>query len=225
MADRLAIFDLDGTLLVGSKNVMPDLAALLWRSGYRRGRGLMLLVLAGALGIIRKLRLISTETYTHAGTRLLVRWMAGDRLDALTPFFAQTRGRQKIRATTLAELRRRQEEGCICVVVSAVIQPLLEHFAAQWDCNAVGTPVELTADGRLTGRLAGPFCSGPGKVRAVQRWADSLAGPVDWESSHAYGDTLPDLPILQLVGHPTAVAPAPPLRAEADRRGWRVLSE
>ncbi|MDF2627933.1 MAG: hypothetical protein K0R39_1764 [Symbiobacteriaceae bacterium] len=218
---RVAIFDLDGTLLVGTKSVMPDLAGVFWRRGYRRWRGVPLLLVAGLMGLVRKLRLISTEGYTRLGTRLIVRWMGGDQVDKLAPYFTETVRRQRVRPETLAALRRHQAEGTTCLVVSAVVQPLLDRFAEEFGCTALGTPLEVSAAGRLSGRFAGPFCSGTGKVAAVQRWAEGHQ--VDWRQSWAYGDTLPDAALLALVGHAVAVAPDAQLRAEALRRQWHVM--
>lgn len=219
---RVAIFDLDGTLLVGTKSVMPDLAAIFWRRGYRRWRGAPLLLVAGVMGLVRKLRLISTEGYTRLGTRLIVRWMGGDRVENLAPYFEETVRRQTVRPETLAALRRHQAEGTTCLVVSAVVQPLLDRFGEQFGCTALGTAVGVSPGGRLTGRLAGPFCSGAGKADTVKRWAHGHQ--VDWARSWAYGDTLPDAAVLALVGHAVAVVPDAQLRAEAGRRGWQIMT-
>lgn len=35
-------------------------------------------------------------------------------------------------------------------------------------------------------------------------------------------DSVNDLPMLELVGHPVAINPDPGLRAEARRRGWEI---
>jgi hypothetical protein len=41
---------------------------------------------------------------------------------------------------------------------------------------------------------------------------------------HAYSDSISDLPLLEAVGHPTAVNPDRALRREAQQRGWPVLA-
>ena len=45
----------------------------------------------------------------------------------------------------------------------------------------------------------------------------------DYES-WSYSDSHNDLPLLERVNHPVAVDPDPRLRAEAERRGWTLLS-
>lgn len=223
MSMRLAVFDLDGTLLAGSKTVMPALAADLWRARFRRSWGVPRFALAGLAGAARKLRFIAREQYTEYGTRLILSWMTGLRPAEMAPYFEATARRllQGARPATLAEIQARQQEGYRTVILSATIQPFLEAIAAQVGCEAAGTPIALTADGRIAGELAGPFCSGPEKLAVLRRWVNDAE--VDWQASVAYGDTLPDRFVLEAVGGPVAVAPDEPLRALAAQRGWRVI--
>lgn len=225
MAIRLAVFDLDGTLLAGSKTVMPALAAHIWRTGFRRPQGLFRFGLAGLAGVGRKLRLLSREQYTEYGTRLILGWLAGLRPEEAAPFFRESTRRLLIaaRPSTAGEIGARQHEGYRTVILSATIQPFLEEIARHLNCDAVGTPIALTADGRITGGLAGPYCSGSGKLTTLKRWAEGLEEPVDWEASIAYADTLPDLPVLEAVGTAVVVAPEPALHAIAIDRGWRLM--
>ena len=44
------------------------------------------------------------------------------------------------------------------------------------------------------------------------------------EDSYFYSDSMNDLPLLECVTHPVAVDPDPNLRAEAIKRGWKVMS-
>ncbi|MFZ5825683.1 MAG: HAD family hydrolase [Bacillota bacterium] len=225
MAIRLAVFDLDGTLLAGSKTVMPVLAAHMWEAGFRRPQGVLRFGMAGLAGVGRKLRLLSREGYTEYGTRLILGWLAGLRPEEAAPFFRESARRllASARTSTAGEIGLRQQEGYRTVILSATIQPFLEEIARHLNCAAVGTPIALTPDGRITGDLAGPYCSGPGKLTTLQRWAERLEQPVDWEGSVAYGDTMPDLPVLEAVGTAVAVAPEPALLSIATQRGWRLL--
>ena len=82
--------------------------------------------------------------------------------------------------------------------------------------GGIGTRYEVDADGNFTGRFEGPFVYGPGKVEAMQAFADRHE--IDLGASYAYSDSLSDLPMLRAVGNPVAVNPDPPL-AELARRG------
>jgi phosphoserine phosphatase len=84
----------------------------------------------------------------------------------------------------------------------------------------IGTRSEIV-DGVYTGRLAGPFCYGPGKVVAmaeIARW-DGL----DLTQCYAYSDSSSDLPMLEAVGHPVAVNPDGRLERHARSHGWPIV--
>ena len=226
MATKLAVFDLDGTILTGTKTVMPSLAINLWKTGQKRVLGARLFATVGLVVVARKLRLISQERYTLYGTMLAVTYMAAVEPAVLKAVIEETTRKLLLgaRPEVVAEIEARRQEGCRCVIVSAVVQPLLERIASRLGCAAVGTRLEVGANGRLTGRLDGLYCSGKGKAVALKAWADRLGEPVDWVGSYAYADTLPDLAVLETVGHAVAVAPEPALRRLAEQRGWQVMN-
>jgi HAD superfamily hydrolase (TIGR01490 family) len=83
------------------------------------------------------------------------------------------------------------------------------------------TPVEVTADGILTGRAAGPTLWRQGKADAVRSFA--MANGVDLRSSYAYSNGDEDVPFLSAVGRPRAVNPGRHLLAQAREEDWPVL--
>ena len=85
--------------------------------------------------------------------------------------------------------------------------------------GALGTVAE-TVDGVYTGRLVGGLLHGEAKAAAVRALA--VREGLDLARCAAYSDSVNDLPMLTLVGHPNAVNPDMALRAEARSRGWPV---
>ncbi|MGV9675098.1 HAD-IB family hydrolase [Nocardia sp. NPDC003482] len=77
-------------------------------------------------------------------------------------------------------------------------------------------------DGVLTGYVDGKPLWRSGKAEAVRRFARDH--DLELAASHAYADAAPDLPLLELVGHPTAVNPDPRTAIEATERSWPVLT-
>ena len=75
--------------------------------------------------------------------------------------------------------------------------------------------------GAFTGELAEPPLSADGRASLAARLAAEHG--VDLADCHAYGDSISDLPLLELVGHPVAVNPDFRLAREARRRGWGVV--
>jgi HAD superfamily hydrolase (TIGR01490 family) len=85
--------------------------------------------------------------------------------------------------------------------------------------GALGTVAE-TVDGVYTGRLVGGLLHGEAKAAAVRALAAREG--LDLARCAAYSDSVNDLPMLTLVGHPNAVNPDVALRAAARSRGWPV---
>ncbi|ABW15479.1 HAD-IB family hydrolase [Frankia sp. Mgl5] len=85
--------------------------------------------------------------------------------------------------------------------------------------GALGTVSEV-ADGKYTGHLVGEPLHGPAKGAAVQALAEREG--LDLSRCWAYSDSVNDLPMLSLVGHPVAINPDPDLRAVAKERGWLI---
>lgn len=116
-------------------------------------------------------------------------------------------------------MARHKAAGDTCVVLSASPQELVEAVGHALGADrAVGTRTEVV-DGRLTGRLDGPFCHGPGKLERLE----AELGPLDLAGATAYADSGSDLPLLASCGRPVAVNPDRRLRQAATSAGWPVL--
>lgn len=85
--------------------------------------------------------------------------------------------------------------------------------------GALGTVAE-TEDGVYTGRLVGGLLHGDAKAEAVRALAEREH--LDLARCAAYSDSMNDLPMLTLVGHPNAVNPDMALRTHARSHGWPV---
>jgi HAD superfamily hydrolase (TIGR01490 family) len=122
-------------------------------------------------------------------------------------------------ARQLVEMHR--HAGRATYIVSASPVELVNPLAtALGMTGGVGTVSEIV-DGVYTGRLAGPFCYGPGKVDAITelaRWEG-----LDLAQCYAYSDSASDLPMLEAVGHPVVVNPDAKLERHARRNGWPIV--
>ncbi|WP_460353644.1 HAD-IB family hydrolase [Mycobacterium sp. ZZG] len=105
------------------------------------------------------------------------------------------------------------------VVVSAsgeeIVAPIARALGAT---HAMATRM-VVDEGKYTGDIAF-YCYGEGKVEAIRALADREGYAL--EHCYAYSDSITDLPMLELVGHPTVVNPDRALRKEAAARGWPV---
>lgn len=107
------------------------------------------------------------------------------------------------------------------VIVSAsgeeVVAPIARALGAT---HAMATRM-VVEDGKYTGDIAF-YCYGEGKAEAVRELAAREGYLL--EHSYAYSDSVTDLPMLELVGHPAVVNPDRNLRKEATARDWPVLT-
>lgn len=135
----------------------------------------------------------------------------------------QSEMKAAIRPEIVAEIRTRQQAGCLIVLASTAIAPVVQWLAALVGADDfVATTVEQK-NGCYTGRLAGPICNQHRKIAAVEELAAQLGMQIDWTESWAYSDGIPDLPMLEKVGHPVAVEPDRQLEEVAQSHNWTII--
>lgn len=85
--------------------------------------------------------------------------------------------------------------------------------------KAIGTQAEIE-DGKYTGKLV-LYAYGPNKADIIE----SLAAEAGYylPDCYAYSDSITDVPMLEVVGHPTATNPDRNLRAYAEEHDWPIL--
>jgi phosphatidylglycerophosphatase C len=121
-----------------------------------------------------------------------------------------------VRPEMTARVREHGQLGHELVLVSASPTLYLALWAAQAGFDAVlATELEYRDD-TFTGRLAGPNCWGPEKVRRLRQWLGSDRPSV----LYAYGDSRGDREMLALADHTwlRGHGPLPPIAAGAAPR-------
>jgi HAD superfamily hydrolase (TIGR01490 family) len=89
--------------------------------------------------------------------------------------------------------------------------------------HLVATDIE-EVEGVFTGKPHGTPCFREGKIERVREWLAGRGESLALYESWFYSDSLNDLPLLELVDHPVAVDPDATLRAHAQERGWPIIS-
>jgi HAD superfamily hydrolase (TIGR01490 family) len=117
-------------------------------------------------------------------------------------------------------IEEHQLAGRDVIIVSAsgseVVEPIGELLGAD---GVVATQMRIV-DGRYTGEID-YYAYGANKAAALQRLA--VEHHYDLSTSYAYSDSVTDVHMLEVVGHPYAVNPDRELRKEAVARGWPIL--
>ncbi|MFD2640700.1 HAD family hydrolase [Pseudomonas japonica] len=214
---RLALFDLDNTLLGGdSDHAWGD---------YLCARGILDPVeyqnrndafyqdyLAGKLDLQAYLN-FSLEILATTEMAQLDEWHGDFMRDCVEPI---------ILPKALALLKKHRDAGDKLVIITATNRFITGPIAKRLDVETLlATECEMV-DGRYTGRSIDVPCFRDGKVTRLRRWLEENG--LNLEGSHFYSDSMNDLPLLEQVDNPVAVDPDPNLRAEAEKRGWPVIS-
>jgi len=125
-----------------------------------------------------------------------------------------------IYAEAAALIDEHRDAGRDIVVVSSSGEEMVKPIAEQLGIDIVIATRMVVVDGRYTGEVE-YYAAGPTKAEAARELAKERG--YDLATCYAYSDSVSDVPLLEAVGHATAVNPDRGLRRVAAERGWPVL--
>ena len=134
--------------------------------------------------------------------------------------------RRKIRPMILPKAPQliAKHADALTAIVTATNRFITEPIAAELGVpNLLATEIE-EVDGFFTGRPSGTPNFREGKIQRVNDWLAEMGHSLADFESWFYSDSRNDLPLLEKVDHPVAVDPDDTLRAEAEKRGWPIIS-
>lgn len=218
MGRRAAFFDLDKTLIPGSSLFL--LARAAYEADYYRVRDLV------RFGWRQMAFRLSGESEKGIDTsrEAALEFVAGRAVEDLRHM-----GRQLVEERIIPRvyegitkvIDHHRAAGDSTYLCTASPQELAEIVAESLQMSgAVGTRAEVR-DGMYTGRLEPDgILHGVAKAAAVAGLAERE--DIDLSESYAYTDSINDLPLLEMVGHPIAVNPDGDLKRAARELGWPV---
>lgn len=106
-----------------------------------------------------------------------------------------------------------------------VSEPIAKIFGIE---HLLATRPEVDDAGQMTGGHRGGYCFGPHKITRIQEFLEQKGTRIDeLEALVAYTDSMNDLPLLEFVhsakGRVVATNPDPRLKEEAKKRGWSIV--
>lgn len=226
----LVFLDFDNTVIHGDAGPLfgwylfrwrrHDLAGHFWRRMRLWARYLPYLSWMGVQAVLYKLHARRRSSLIRASYKGL-RGVEAATFYGLTGDFASEAIVPRLYPEMVAEMRRHQEEGRRCVVITTGMEPLVRKVLDQVDpsIDLIGCRL-LERKGKLTGRVEGPLF-GLDKANILDAYCRALA--VDRASCWAYSDHWSDKQMLEAVGHPVAVNPRGRLTRLARKKGWTVL--
>jgi HAD superfamily hydrolase (TIGR01490 family) len=111
-------------------------------------------------------------------------------------------------------------QGHLVAIVSGSIRYFIAPLAEAMGIDEILCTELEVVEGRFSGRLSGPVCLEDGKVARLEGLIEVHG--IDLAKSYFYSDSVTDLPLLELVGHPVVTNPDPMLDRIARKRGWPV---
>ena len=222
MQGRLALFDLDNTLLAGDSDhawgeflierglVDADHHRAANDAHYQN-------YLAGKLDI---------HDYVNFTVAPVMSFTEEER-NHLHATFMQKAIRPMILPESRALIKSHQNRGDTCIIITATNDFITAPIAKELGVDIlIATQLETIA-GKLTGKIQGEPCYQDGKVIKLALWMQQAASRgqhFGLSSAVFYTDSINDLPLLKHVSEPVAVDPDDSLRREAQARQWKVIS-
>jgi HAD superfamily hydrolase (TIGR01490 family) len=217
---RLALFDLDGTLIPGDSDhaFCEFLISIGWADEaefHRRNDEFFRQYQAGRLDI---------ESYIEFATAPWRTRPAAEQQAAMQRFLAEVMQPQ-IRPAALDLVRAHQQQGDLVAIVTAtnefITRPIADCFGVE---HLIAVRLARDAQGAVTGRIDGVPSFREGKNQRVDDWLAALGHRFgDFEQTLFYSDSTNDLPLLERVSDPVATNPGAALEAIAIERSWRIL--
>jgi fatty acyl-CoA reductase len=211
----LAIFDVEGVVVDTTiahfyawlrTRDMPDLDRLLWSAGLAAR-------VPGWLQADRRSRAAFNRRFYRLYHDLSARELRAQAAAALSDFILP-----RIQHEAVRRIRAHRRRGDRVVLVTGTLDFLVEPLRHLGDELVAAHLVERL--GRFTGELAEPPLTADGRASLAARLAADHG--LDLADCHAYADSVADLPLLEIVGHPHPINPDFRLAREARRRGWPV---
>lgn len=210
---RLAIFDVDGTLIRGKSTEKRFIAWLLHR-GYLGPRQIVSMI-----GQVPR-RFPVYGRHVFRKNKAYLAGLPETVIAEQAALFVQSLPEADWIRDSLDELRAHRRQGVAVVLMSGTLQPIIDALAGRIGADsAIGTTCDLEA-GRYTGKpLRHPF------YHAKSDLLDGIcrAHGVPPDGVVAYADSRFDIPLLERVGEPVAVGPDRVLAAWAQKHSCRVI--
>jgi len=211
---RLAIFDIDGTLVSGASSE-ARFARFLWQRGALGPRQL----LAYVWFCIRYLPRYGRDVLKK--NKAYLSGHSESHIVALAREFVSSVLMANLHRATRQRLEAHRAAGDTIVLLSGTPQFIADALAGELEAaHCIGAAC-ATQNGRFTIAPPRRHPFGPTKIDAAETLADASDLPLD--EAIAYGDSISDAHLFRVVGEAVAVDPDRRLTAEAAGAGWEII--
>ncbi|MDA3919317.1 MAG: HAD-IB family phosphatase [Salinisphaera sp.] len=211
---RLAIFDIDGTLVPGASSE-ARFARYLWQHGALGPRQLLAYVWFCIRYLPRFGREVLKKNKAYLGGR------SEAEIITLARAFVAEALMPDLHRATLKRLESHRAAGDVIVLLSGTPQFIADALAEQLDAaHCIGAAC-TTQNGYFTVMPPRRHPFGPTKIDAAETLAARAGLPL--ARAIAFGDSISDAYLFRVVGEAVAVDPDWKLSVEAKGAGWEVI--
>lgn len=212
----IAFFDLDDTLIRANSGKMLAISA------YEQGMmNLQDLIKAIWLLLLFKSGLKDSERIISG----MLKWLTGvpeKRIIDLSSELFEKHLLPRITEEARNEIKSHKDKNAAVVILSSALSRICQDAAAHLEMDDVICTNIETADGICTGRTTGKLCFGNEKASRLKEYCEKNNSKV--LDAWYYGDSISDLPVLQIVGNPVCVNPDRRLLKVANKNKWKICS-
>ena len=212
---KLAIFDIDGTLVTGGSE------RLFWRYLLMRGKQGQQQILAFALFMLRYLPI--GGIHTPRKNKAYLAGLRADEVEALARQFVAEKLLDRLYEPAVSRLKQHIQRGDIVVLLSGTLYPIARALADHLGVSYVCATLISQRNGVFLAQPPEMHPYDAAKLNIVMRLARELGFGL--EDVAAYGDSKRDLFLLSAVGEPVAVRPDATLLRVAMSRDWEIIAE
>jgi HAD superfamily hydrolase (TIGR01490 family) len=121
-------------------------------------------------------------------------------------------------------VRAHLDAGDFCIIITATNEFISTPIAKLFNADLIiATQLQINND-MYNGKILGAPCYQDGKVAKLNAWLDQQETCFNLNDAVFYSDSINDLPLLQEVATPVAVDPDQRLREKAQSEGWKILT-
>lgn len=217
---KLAIFDLDNTLLAGdSDHAWGEFlchAGLVDADAHRRRND--------AFYQQYKQGVLDMNEYCEFAIAPVV-GLPATRLAELHAEFMTLFVEPMLQASAQQLIDEHKAAGDICLIVTATNRFITGPIADKLGIEHLIATDLAQVTGVLTGKIDGKPCFQAGKITKLESWLREQGdASLSMQNAVFYSDSFNDIPLLEAVGEAVAVDPDDKLRQHARDKGWRIIS-
>lgn len=214
---KLAIFDLDNTLLAGDSdytwgNFLVEKGIVDAEHYQKENERFYLEYQRKTLNIVEYQRFVLSPLIALTNTEL----------NALHTEFMQTHIAPLRQQKADALIQQHKDQGDTLLVITAtnyfIAEPIVAALGIQ---HLLATDPEVI-DGHFTGNIVGEPCFQEGKIKRLELWLKE--NEHTYESLTFYSDSINDAPLLEYADSAIAVDPDETLAALAKEKSWPIIS-